>query len=141
MGACIFIIFIGMSSALVNSMGIYPTIPVFNTAEAEGVINTAQNLVSTWSGLISLTAGITIVVIIGLSFFAGSINTNLLAAAMFAVVFWATWGYLQLSMFAPYGFYTGILLSLMLMLNLGMIIMFIGAVIGILGVNTNEMRL
>lgn len=120
--ACIFMIFIGMASVVVNSLDVFPSSPDINTDDAQGKFNTGYIQIAAFGASIALA----------IVFSALSRSTNIIGIWIFGAVFWASWLSVN-SMFYTGGFLnntTGI--ALVAMLWLGMIVMFIGAVTGMM---------
>jgi hypothetical protein len=140
-GACIFIIFIGMAAGVVNSIGAFPgaVTPTADTTDAQQTGNFSSysniySLLTTYGGAIGLgvIASIITLLITG--------STSLIGIWMFAAVFWSSWLSIQ-NIFYTGGFLnneTGILIVLMLWF--GMSMMFIGAVVGMLSPGSTAMR-
>jgi hypothetical protein len=131
MGACIFMIFFGLASSVVNSIGAFPSSPTIDTTAAQGSYDVGTYI---WIGgsvstlLLAIAIGIT------------TKSTNLIALTAFGGTFWTSW-LAVLPIFNNFGFSANATGSILIfMLTLGMSVMFIGAVIGILSPGSTAMR-
>ena len=126
-GACVFMIFIGMAAAFVGSIeDTYPYSLNVNTSEAEDkmTINDVNTLILTFGGSIGgLLTGLTYLL---------TRSTNLMGICIFGTFFWTSWGLLY-PIISAAGFFNNIPGTLLIsMITVGMGIMFVGAVNGML---------
>jgi hypothetical protein len=127
--ACMFMVFVGMASTVVSTLGVFPSTLDINTDDAQSKFDVQYNNI--------LSAGVygaTILGAIALAFLTRT--TNLIGMWIFSGVFWAGWLSVN-GLFYTGGFLnnaTGI--AIVAMLWFGMTIMFIGAVTGILSGST-----
>lgn len=129
--ACMFLIFVGMATGVVNTLGVFPSSPTIDTNTAQGTYNVGTYI---WIG------GTTATILLAIAIAITTKSTNLIALTAFGGVFWTSWGSIQ-SIFYTGGFLsntTGI--AIVLMLWFGMTVMFIGAIIGILSPGSTAMR-
>ena len=122
--ACVFMIFVGMATVVVTSLGVFPSTTSIDTSESQSKYDVTS--ITVWSSGITigsiLTAGISLL----------TRSTNLMGICIFGTIFWTSWLSL-IPIFNTGGFLnntTGV--ALIAMITFGMTIMFIGAVIGML---------
>lgn len=130
MGACIFMIFVGMASTVVNTIGAFPSSPTMDTSTAQGSYDVNTYI---WIGgtIVTLTSVVILLI---------SKATNLIGLVVFAGTFWTSWASI-LPIFDNFGFSDNVTgAAIILMLTFGMTVMFIGAIIGILAPGSTAMR-
>ena len=128
MAACVFMIFVGMASIMVNSIGAFPgeSVPNIDTTTSQ------SKFAVDYTNILSSVAiyGVAIVAAIAAAFLTRT--TNLAGIWIFDAIFWSGW-LSMIPIFDAGGFLLnvtgGIIIS---MLTVGMDIMFIGAVVGML---------
>lgn len=123
--ACMFMIFVGMSSAVVNTLGVFPDSFSVNTGVAQSKFNTGYITVFAYVGAIAGAILLSLV----------SRTTNVIGIWLFGAVFWSSWLSVN-TIFYTGGFLnnpTGI--AIVAMLWFGMVVMFLGAIVGLLSGN------
>ena len=137
--ACIFIIFVGLATAVVGSLNqsgssdVFPNTPNIDVTDAS---SSSTYNVSTYIWVGGSVATLLLAIAVAIT----SKSTNLIALTVFGGTFWTSWGSMA-PVFDTFGFTsnnTGFLI--IGMLTLGMTMMFIGAVIGILSPGSTAMR-
>lgn len=121
-------IFVGMSSLVVHSLGVFPDSPIIDTSDAQGNFTTT----SIQSNIFMAGTAITVVLT---TFSLLTRQTVFVGLTLFGGIFWTSWTSIN-GLFYTGGFMrneTGILIIAMLWL--GMAAMFIGAIIGMLSGN------
>jgi len=126
---CMFMIFFGMATAVVNAVApnVFPGLAGIDTSNAESKIDTDYMSI----GVIVVTYG---AAIIGAGILAVLTNsTNIIGVWLFSAVFWASFlslnGTLSIML---YGYLGAASIPIFAILWIGMIMMFIGAIIGML---------
>lgn len=138
--ACVFIIFISLSLNFVAMMGLFATGSSgsnMNLSEAEeSATGQSSAFLELFKGNImaAIASGATVFAVlvgaVGLAMFSG--NWNIVAVTLFGVVFWGSW-VSNLSIFSSMSLYNIPLVAFTItILSVGMLIMFIGATIGLL---------
>lgn len=145
-GACVFMIFIGMSMGFIGAINAFPTSMTSPIDTSSGDMDILENLTGNITGTTGTltfgemwgiaTGAITVGAIV-LSILTGT--TNMIGIWLFGSFFWSSWvsliGILYMFAFLT----TGAGLILVTMITVGMSIMFVGAVIGMLS-GTHSMR-
>lgn len=139
-GACLFICLVGMAGSFVGALGVLPsTWDIGLQGDDTGGVfsNLTENITSTSGGAMNFdsfwliaTGGIAVTgIILGILMQ----STNMIAVWIFGTVFWSGWIKVN-SIFYAGGFLDNTAgIALVSILWFGMMIMFIGAIIGMLG--------
>ena len=139
-GACIFMIFVGMSIGFIGAMGAFPTIMTnpFNGENGTKIVENLSGNITGTSGTIDFASvwGISTGALIGgaVSLSILTKTTNMIAVWLFGSFFWSSWAsiLMMINSFAHDFFGSSAGLILVAMISVGMIFMFIGAIIGLL---------
>ena len=145
-GACVFMIFIGMSFGFISAIGAFPTSQTapFDTGGTDlGIVSNLTSNITGTTGHLSFgeiwgiaTGAITVGAII-LSILTGT--TNMIGIWLFGSFFWSSWASLVGILYMFDFLSSGAGLILVTMITVGMSIMFVGAIIGMLA-GTHSLR-
>lgn len=137
--ACLFMIFLGMASVVVNGLDIFPPSSAVDTTDAQGYFNDEDKL----NDAIWIAGGILGAALVIVALAKGM--TNLIGLIIFSTMFWASWLSINRQFLSNFfldstGHVQPAAAGLIAMLWLGMSVMFVGASIGLLSPGGTSMR-